>query len=138
MIGIISALWISLSACSPSFNFEGVWRGEHALPQGHANNVPIENSVKKVELKIQANGLFELTNSGIPKSGAIHTSGQEATLEVQSIFGKPVDAAGAGAQSLVQTIHLKALPDGSILFNDPGGFLKEEVRLKRSAQPTTP
>lgn len=94
--------------------------------------------MKKVELKIQANGLFELTNSGIPKSGAIHTSGQEATLEVQSIFGKPVDAAGAGARALVQNIHLKALPDGSILFNDPGGFLKDEVHLKRSAQPTTP
>lgn len=134
-MGIIAFGGLCSVACGKAAGLEGTWRGEHALPPEHANNPYVANSIKKVELTFKPNGTYELSNSGIPKSGSVRASGDEALLDVEMIFGKPIETIGSGARAANPPIKLKVLNEGTLSFQDSGGLLTDTVILRRVSQP---
>lgn len=125
--GSFAALLAGLLGCSPSFNWEGTWKGNRAVQFVPGTGTDLQNSIKEVTLTMESNGQFELVASGIPRNGLFHPSGKSASLETVNLLGRAVDNA--------PVLHLKANEDGTITLDSPDDFDRSPIVLHRESQP---
>jgi hypothetical protein len=126
--GSFAALLVGLYGCSPSFNWEGTWKGDRAVRFVPGTSTDLQNSIKRVTLSINS-GRFQLVASGIPSDGLFHSTGKSASLETINLLGRPADNSPA--------IHLKENADGTITMDSPDNFDRSPIVLHRESQPPT-
>lgn len=126
------------AGCGGSFAWTGKWVGKRTLELPPNGNPYVMATLAKVELTILPNGRFELLESGVPKSGTVRTEGRRAYLKVTHFMDRPLSDQGEAALKMNQEIRLSVQKDGSIEFDDPGGLVREKVRLVREMTESQP
>lgn len=133
--GLLAAGSLYVQGCAPKGDLVGTWVGHRDLlvPPGHDPHVV--RSIARVELRLHANGEFELFEGGVPKTGKYRVSGNTAYLKVLTFFDRPIEELGKAAIEANQEIEASLQRDGSLRFWDPKGYEKLPVILRRETQP---
>ena len=130
-LGLIALVALLASSCGSSFPWPGHWVGQRNLPLPEGGDPGILATIGKVDLILKENGRFELLEGGLPKSGTFRTEGNRAFLKITHFMDRPIEQQGDAAMKMNQEIELSAQKDGTIVYDDPGGLVKEKVTLIR-------
>lgn len=112
--------------------WKGKWvgnRDELILP-GKDNDV-IAATLKRIEITLNGDGTFDMVEMGIPQRGSYSLNGDEAKLKIRSRLDREVDP---NMKELILTWQ----QDGSVLYDDPGGFYPEPVKLEKEPGESQP
>jgi hypothetical protein len=125
-----------MCGCGHSFNFVGRWLGNRNLKPKPGQDPRVIYTIGRVELWVEDNGRFKLSEGGVPKDGTIHYRDNKAFLRATSIFMVPMEQASKPIQDKNVEMILTPQPDGTILFEDPGDTFNKPVKLNRESQPS--
>lgn len=124
------------SGCGARHDWVGNWQGDRPPLEGRGEDDPIANTFRRVEVNVKSDGTFERVEGGIPSTGTIAFSGDEATLHVERVLDRPVEDIGQGAVRQNKPIVLKWLGKDQIEYTDPGSFNPEPLVLHRKSATT--
>lgn len=132
ILRIISAgaLLLLVLGCGPSFNYEGVWRGNRDLKINSGENPGVVRTLGQVTLEIKGN-TFKLTEAGMPVAGSVTFRDGKARLKIETRAGTPIEREPKEIQGQIKEIELTPRSDGNMDFYDPGGFFPDPLTLKR-------
>jgi hypothetical protein len=83
--------------------------------------------MSRVSLKVKQGGSFELNEEGMTKTGPASLGTDTATLHIERMLGRPLDALGPEVAAMPRERRLTMLKDRSIRLERPGD---EPVLLK--------
>jgi hypothetical protein len=128
----VLALGLSLLAVFGCENQSQKWYGDWV---GNLNRVDevddVARSINHIKLTIKPDGTFQLLRSGIGDSGSHQLGEDKAFLKITHHLDRPIQQMGPGAEKMNKDLILRWQDDGSITFEDPGGFDVGPVRLTR-------
>lgn len=126
----------SLCGCQsgPTFDYVGEWRGLRDVQAVRDANPDVVQSLRSVQLKIDANGEFSLASDNVSKEGILVRTVNGAALEVKTLMGVRVEKQPEEIRRSLVRYELHPRADGKLEFLDPG---KSEgpVLLERAAKP---
>lgn len=91
----------------------------------------IHQTLTRVKLTLREDGTFELIEAGLPRAGEAAYGSSEATLQARKFMDRPIERMGSSAEAMNQPMKLRWVGDGTIEFQDPGGFDTSPVVLRR-------
>jgi hypothetical protein len=92
-------------------------------------------TLNTIKLTIKPNGQFWLQDMGVPKEGRVSVDGDKALLNITKIAGVDAGRQSVATQESIAPIELKAMPDATLIYNDPKNSDPAPIQLKRIATP---
>lgn len=131
----LALLAVTCVGCA-THNLEGRWVGNRNLRKPDGTRDYLSQMIGKVELIIKPGNKFDLYEGGFPKSGTLRYADGKAYLRVEALMGKPIERYGEGAAAMNEELILKRVGPDAVTLEDPRGFDKQPILLKRNAQPS--
>lgn len=112
----------------------GKWTGELDRVQPGAPDDGYARTLNTLIVKINPDGTFDVTASGMGSNGKWRLAGDELRLTTTHFMGKPIADGGPNAVKANKDIVLTWNGDGTINFSDPGWIDPSPVVLSPPSQ----
>ncbi|HMS54483.1 MAG TPA: hypothetical protein PKA27_03705 [Fimbriimonadaceae bacterium] len=113
--------------CGTPFPYQGHWRGSRNIPSPDEASRDIAYQLGKVDLVVKPNGMFDLVEGGLPKSGRTRVENGVLKLIVTHVVDQPLPP------EREQVIEVRASDKDTVVFTDKAGIDPNPVTLKRIA-----
>ncbi|WP_038473354.1 hypothetical protein [Fimbriimonas ginsengisoli] len=126
-----AAVVFVLLGCGDRFQFAGKWTGQREVQAQQGANPDVVNTLKRVTVKIDNEGRFEMFDQGISFAGPVQHDGSDLVLKPDTMLDRPLDRQPQDVRDAIKSARLKGNKDGTVTFSEEGG---EPVTLKRESQ----